>query len=114
MDYVQMLVVSLIVLIICLVFWFTSWNNYNNTKPVKNPVDDDDYKENQVYYDTNYAKTSNIAKVVGIIAAIGSAYSYYNMSPSDAACIWGGGKDDPEDEENYEGGLIVPIGTPIM
>jgi len=114
MDNVQWLTASLLVLIICLVVWFTSWNNYNNTKPVQKPQDASDDQDNAKYWDANYSKTVNIVKVVGILAALSSAYYYYNMGPMDASCIWGGDPTLNPDSDEYEGGLIVPIGTPSV
>ena len=114
MDNVQLLMASLLVLIICLVVWFTTWNDYNNTKPVQNPQDASDDQDNNAYYAAKYCRKSNIVKVVGAIAALSAIYFYSNISSSDAHYIWGGDPTkDSEDADNYDGGLIVPIGTPV-
>jgi len=111
MDNAQLLMAALIVLIICLVVWFTSWNNYNNTKPVKNPADASDDQDNQAYYDANYGRTANIAKVVGLIAAVFAGYLYYNMGSYEASCIWGGFSGGVKDDDDW--GLIDNnLGTP--
>lgn len=109
MDKAQLLMAALVVLIICLVVWFTSWNNYNNTKPAPKPQDATDDQDNQAYWNANYGGTTNIVKVVGLVAAVSAGYLYYNMSAAESCCIWGG---DPDDD--VDGGLIVDINTPSM
>jgi len=88
MDKAQLLMVALIVLIICLVVWFTTWNiNTSKEEPVNtNPN----------------SRTANIAKVVGLIAAVSAGYLYYSMDSYEASCIWGG---DP-DPDKSDWGLI--------
>lgn len=112
MDNAQLYMASLVVLVICLIVYLTSWYNYNNSKPVKAPADASDDQDNQEYWDSHYKKTADMAKIAGVVAAVGAVYFYKQCAGTDASCIWGG--DISGGNDDYDGGLITTLGTPMQ
>ena len=91
MDYLQLLLASLVILIVCLIVWFN-----NSMNRVKQP---------------------RILKYIALVAVAATVYFYTNLDRKHIDCIWGvtggetvggdfaGGEVDDDDDES----LIVSL-----